>query len=382
MWGKREDMVVHGTDPYNAEPAPSALAARHLTALDTFYSRNHGPVPEIDKSTWRMRIDGLVRTPLVLGLEDLTRRFEQRTVVATLQCAGNRRADLHLVRDIPGEDLWGPCATSTATWTGSRLADVLRSAGIEREARHVDFGAPDVTELAYPPQAYGSSIPVGKALSEEVLLAWQMNGQELPALHGGPVRVVVPGYIGARSVKWLDRVTASREPSDSFFQTTAYRLLPVEGRPGPSAGISLGGVALSSAILIPSDGARVPAGDTDVQGYAYAGDRSIARVDVSLDHGRTWAQAELDDQASPWTWCLWRASVRLREGEVRISVRAWDTSSATQPESAHQVWNPKGYANSSWARATVTVSAAPPGPGDARPVLATREPHDQLGQPQ
>ena len=113
MWGKREDMVVHGTDPYNAEPAPSALAARHLTALDTFYSRNHGAVPEIDKSTWRMRIDGLVRTPLVLGLEDLTRRFEQRTVVATLQCAGNRRADLHLVRDIPGEDLWGPWSRRT-----------------------------------------------------------------------------------------------------------------------------------------------------------------------------------------------------------------------------------------------------------------------------
>jgi sulfite oxidase len=261
------------------------------------------------------------------------------------------------VRDIPGEELWGPCATSTATWTGARLADVLRSAGLDDEARHIGFGAPDVTKLAHPTQTYGSSIPVGKSSSDEVLLAWQMNGQDLPAVHGGPVRVVVPGYIGARSVKWLDRVTASRQPSDSYFQSTAYRLLPADGTPGPGVGISLGPVALNSAILVPADGATLPAGDTDVRGYAYAGDRGITRVDVALDGGRTWTQAQLDDLAARWTWCLWRTRLQLSEGEATISVRAWDTSAATQPASALQVWNPKGYVNSSWAHGTVTVSA-------------------------
>jgi len=356
MWGKRDDMVVHGSDPYNAEPARHALAGHHVTAIEIFYSRNHGPVPEIDPVTWRVRVDGLVTRPLCLGLEDLEREYEHHTITATLQCAGNRRADFNLVRDIPGEDLWGPGATSTATWTGARLADVLRSAGLDDEARHIDFGAPDVTKLAHPPQAYGSSIPVGKAISDEVLVAWQMNGQDLPAVHGGPLRVVVPGYIGARSVKWLDRVTASRQPSENFFQATAYRLLPVEGTPGPGAGISLGPVALNSAILVPDDGATIPAGDTDVRGYAYAGDRGITRVDVSLNQGRTWVQAQLDDQADRWTWCLWRTRLQLPEGEATISARAWDTSAATQPASPQQVWNPKGYVNSSWAHATVTVS--------------------------
>lgn len=357
-WGKREDMVVHGTDPYNAEPAPHALAGHHLTPVDTFYARNHGPIPDLDEATWRLRVDGLVATPLELTLGQLHDDFEQHTVTATLQCAGNRRAELNQVRRVPGEDPWGPGATSTATWTGVRLADVLQAAGLQTQARHVWFSAPDQTEPAPPTQTYGSSVEIHKALSDEVLLAWRMNGRPLPAVHGAPVRVVVPGYIGARSVKWLDRVTASLHPSDNYFQETAYRLLPANGTPGPGVGTSLGPVSLSSAILVPADGTTIPVGETDVHGYAYAGDRGIARVDVSLDDGTTWTQARLtNDEAGPWTWCLWRTTVRLPEGTARISVRAWDTAGATQPRSAHEVWNPKGYLNTSWARIAVTVPA-------------------------
>ena len=367
-WGKREDMVVHGTDPYNAEPAPHALANGHLTPIDMFYTRNHGPVPDLDPETWRLRVDGLVATPLELTRKALQEDFEQRTVTATLQCAGNRRADLNLVRRVPGEDLWGPGATSTATWTGAALAEVLRAAGLQGDARHACFSAPDLTGLAHPPQTYGSSVEIHKALSDEVLLAWQMNGQALPAVHGAPGRVVVPGYIGARSVKWLDRVTGSLHPSDSYFQETAYRLLPADGTPGPGIGMSLGPVALSSAILVPADGTTVPVGRTDVQGYAYAGDRGIARVDVSLDDGATWIEAALDDQAGPWTWRRWRIPLPLQEGKARISARAWDTAGATQPRSAGEVWNPKGYLNISCARATVIVVPAkersPSGPSE------------------
>ena len=354
-WGKRDDMVVHGTDPYNAEPAPHVLAGRPLTPVDTFYSRNHGPVPDVDPATWRLRVDGLVSTPCELTLGQLQGDFAQHTVAATLQCAGNRRADLDAVRRVPGEDPWGPGATSTATWTGARLADVLRAAGIEEDARHVWFSAPDRVEPAHLTQTYGSSVEVRKALSDEVLLAWQMNGHALPAVHGAPVRVVVPGYIGARSVKWLDRVTASLGPSDNYFQETAYRLLPADGTPGPGIGVSLGPVPLSCAILAPADGATVPVGRTEVQGYAYAGDRGVARVEVSLDDGATWIEARLDDRAAPWTWSLWRATLPLPAGGTRISARAWDTAGATQPRSADEVWNPKGYLNTSWARATVTA---------------------------
>jgi sulfite oxidase len=357
-WGKREDMVVHGTDPYNAEPAPHALAGRHLTPVDTFYTRNHGPVPTLDPATWQLRIDGLVTTPLELSMAALEENFEQHTVTATLQCAGNRRVDLNEVRHVPGEDPWGPGATSTATWTGARLADVLRAAGLQKHARHVCFSAPDRTEPATPSHTYGSSVEIQKALSDEVLLAWQMNGHALPAVHGAPVRVVVPGYIGARSVKWLDRVTASLRPSDNYFQETAYRLIPANGTPGPGNGMSIGPVPLSCAILTPADSTTLPVGPTEVHGYAYAGDRDIARVDLSLDDGATWIEADLDHQGGPWTWCLWRITLPLQEGTARISARAWDTAGATQPRSACEVWNPKGYLNTSWARVTVTVPTA------------------------
>lgn len=252
MWGKRDDMVVHQTEPFNAEPPPAALAGP-LTLADAFYSRNHGSIPQIDRSTWRLRVDGLVHRELDLVLADLQERFQPRTEVATLACAGNRRAGLMAVRDIPGQTPWGPAAISTAEWTGVRLADVLAAAGPTPGAAHIAFTAPDVSQVADPPQPFGGSIPLRKALSDEVLLAWSMNGQPLPAAHGGPVRVVVPGYIGARSVKWVQSITALAQPSDNYFQAADYRLLPPDADPTrPGQGFALGPVALTSAILSPT----------------------------------------------------------------------------------------------------------------------------------
>ncbi|SNS72698.1 sulfite dehydrogenase (cytochrome) subunit SorA apoprotein [Streptosporangium subroseum] len=358
IWDKRDDMVVHGTDPYNAEPSPCVLADRTLTPLDAFYSRNHGPIPDLDPASWRLTVDGLVGHPLTLSLEDLRSDFSEHALVATLQCAGNRRADLIKVRDIPGEDPWGPGAISTAHWNGVKLADVLARAELCPEAAHIAFAAPDVSDIADPPQPYGGSIPVAKAITGQVLLAWGMNGRPLPRAHGAPVRAIVPGWIGARSVKWLQRVTAQAEPSDNYFQATAYRMLPSEADPartGPCAGISLGPVTLNTAILRPDDGARLRPGLTQIAGYAYAGEnRAVARVDVSLDEGGTWIQADLDEQVSPWAWQHWRTTADLGEGETVITARAWDTAGATQPESARHLWNPKGYANTSWARIHVT----------------------------
>lgn len=354
LWGKRDDMVVHETEPYNAEPPPGGLADRPLTDVESFYSRNHGPIPDLDAAAWRLRIDGLVQHPLELSLNELRDRFDASTVVATLQCAGNRRQGLIEVRDIAGEDPWGPGATSTARWTGVRLAEVLAGAGIDPGAEHVAFAAPDVSELANSPQPYGGSIPVAKALSSEVLLAWAMNDADLPRAHGGPIRVVVPGYIGARSVKWVQRITVAAQPSDNYFQATAYRVLPAEADPstaGPGDGISLTEVALNSAILTPDDGDTVGDGPLRISGYAFAGaDRGVARVDVSMDGGAHWQQATLDAQASPWSWRLWQATVQLSPGEVEIVARAWDTAAAAQPESPEHLWNPKGYVNNSWPR--------------------------------
>ncbi|MGH3499006.1 MAG: sulfite oxidase [Nocardioidaceae bacterium] len=356
-WGKRADMVVHSSEPFNAEPPASALAGNVLTPMDTFYARNHGAIPHVDPSTWRLTVGGLVGRELSLSLAELRTDYAHQEIVATLQCAGNRRAALLSVRDLPGEEPWGPGATSTARWTGVSLADVLGTAGVGAGAEHVEFAAGDVSPTADPPQAYGGSIDLAKARSREVLLAWGMNGQALPDAHGGPVRVVVPGYIGARSVKWVDRVSVRAQPSDNYFQAVAYRLLPPEADPErslPGEGLSLGPVALNTAILRPADGARLTAGSTEITGYAFAGDaRRVVRVDVSADGGATWRQAFLDEPASAWAWTHWRIRVDLAAGAREILARAWDSTGALQPASPEHVWNPKGYVNNSWARITV-----------------------------
>lgn len=169
MLGKREDMIVHEEEPYNAEPTRAALAESVITPVPTFYGRNHGPIPELDPQAWRLHVDGLLDQPVALSLADLQECYPPVMLVATLQCAGNCRQGLIEVRDIPGEDPWGPCATSTARWTGVRLSDVLTGAGVGPDGRHVAFEAPDVSEIAEPTQPYGASIPVSKALAGEVL---------------------------------------------------------------------------------------------------------------------------------------------------------------------------------------------------------------------
>jgi sulfite oxidase len=356
-YGKRDDLIVHEEEPFNAETGAAALAEGPVTATDAFYVRGHGPVPEIDPATWHLRIEGLVERELSLSIGTLREAFREREVTATLQCAGNRRAGLVAVRDIPGEAPWGPGATGTATWTGVALADVLSVAGVADTATHVGFEGADLSPEAKPSQRFGGSIPLDKALRREVLLAWAMNGEPLTPVHGAPLRVVVPGYIGARSVKWLERIELRAEPWEGYFQNVVYRLLPEDEQPAPGAGMPLGLVALNSDVLSPADGDTVPAGPLEVRGYAFAGgERYVARVDVSLDGGHSWSQAELLDDLGPWAWRHWRIRVDLAPGEHEITVRAWDSSAATQPEDEAALWNPKGYVNN--ARPRIRIRAA------------------------
>jgi sulfite oxidase len=349
-------MVVHVEEPFNAETGLAALGEDSVTATDAFYVRDHGPVPEIDPAAWRLRVHGLVERELVLSLAALREAFRECEVTATLQCAGNRRAGLISIREIPGESPWGPGATGTAVWKGVALGDVLAHAGTLPEASHVGFEGADLCPEANPAQRFGGSIPLYKAYRPEVLLAWSMNGEPLPPIHGAPLRLVVPGYIGARSVKWLERLELRSAPWSGHFQRVLYRLLPEDGTPGPDEGMALGLVALNSDVLSPADGATVPAGPLEVRGYAFAGgDRHVARVDVSLDGGRRWLQAELLEDLGRWAWRHWRVRLQLAPGEHEIVVRAWDSSAATQPEDEAALWNPKGYVNN--ARPRVRIRA-------------------------
>ena len=360
MWGKRGDMIVRAYLPYNAKPPPAVLANGDITPIDAFYARNHGPIPNIAPQRWRLTVDGRVDEPLSLTYDQLTTDFDQHNVVATLVCAGNRRAEMMRARSIPGQEPWAHGAISTADWRGVRLADVLAAAGVHRQdGLHVAFRAADVSQAARPVQPYGSSITLSKAMSPEVLLAWQMHSGPLPRAHGGPVRVVVPGYVGARSVKWLTGITVQPTPSDSYFQAHDYRILPPDADPEAASsgdGIPLSLLALNCDILHPIDDDRVPAGRLTIRGYGIAGDgRGIERVDVSLDDGRTWRQADLHPAPGRWSWRRWSLTVNVAPGPLRITARAFDDTGAAQPESPASLWNPRGYGNNAWARAAVRV---------------------------
>lgn len=356
-FGTRADMIVHEAEPFNAESSRAALLEGPLTAADAFYVRNHGTVPDLDPVAWRLRVGGLVERPLELSLDELRDgRFGLREEVVTLQCAGNRRVGLAAVREIPGEAPWGLGATGTARWRGVGLTDVLAAAGPRTGAAHVGFAAADESHEADAPERFGGSVPLAKALGAEVLLAWEMNGAPLARVHGAPLRVVVPGWVGARSVKWLERVEVRERPWDGYHQAVAYRLLAPDESPGPGVGQALGELPVVADVLDPGEGVSVAAGPVGVSGYAFAGgSRTVARVDVSADGGASWTQAELLEDLGRWAWRRWRATLALAPGEHVLVARAWDSAAGVQPEDPATLWNPKGYMNTAQGRVRISA---------------------------
>jgi sulfite oxidase len=265
-------------------------------------------------------------------------------------------------KPIPNELPWGMDAISHAVWAGVRLGDVLTGCGLENGADsdlHVDFLGLDETERLGKRFQYGGSIPLTKALKDEVILAYEMNGEPLTPLHGAPLRVVVPGYIGARSVKWLERITVQDKPSENYFQRRAYRLFPPQTNAEDvvwEEGMMLGEMNLTSVICSHEENEQVAAGLVTVEGYAMAGgERTVMRVDVSGDGGETWIQAELTNELQAMSWRLWKADLHLEAGEHQLVARAVDSAANYQPQKISQVWNFKGYMNNAWHRVNVTV---------------------------
>lgn len=355
--GKHSDYVVWQTEPYNGEPPAALLRQSLVTPLDLFYTRNHGPVPEVDAATYRLSIDGLVRASRSLSLTDLREGFPRVTQTTTLQCAGNRRTDLLAIAPIPGEVPWQDGAISTATWGGTLLRDVLAEVGVDPAARHVAFMGLDHVERHGHDVGFGGSIPLAAALHLDALLAFEMNGAPLTPLHGFPLRLVVPGYIGARSVKWLASLSLQLEPSTQYFQSHAYKVFPPHIGPQTvdwEQGLMLGELSVTAAITTPRDGATVPVGPLRVEGYAMAGgSRTVERVDVSSDGGATWQVARLTTPRQPGVWVFWEADVDVPPGGGEIVARAWDSAANTQPEDIRAIWNFKGYMNNAWARVNV-----------------------------
>jgi sulfite oxidase len=354
-------LIVQSQSPYNAETPLPRLRAALVTPQPDFYVRSHGNIPALDGAKHRLRVDGLVSKPLDLSMAELHQRFPEHTVTAVIQCAGNRRADLQSVRPTLGSP-WAPGAIGNARWTGVALADVLHAAGAKSGAAlHVAFDSCDeVDDPEEGRSTYGASIPMAKALTPDVLLAFAMNGEPLAPEHGFPLRVVVPGFAGVRSPKWLAAITVQDRPSDNHMQARDYKLLPPEVVTKEiidwNRGITINELPINAAICEPAHGAALKAGPNTLRGYAIASARDITRVDVSSDGGCHWTQAELEhDTNAPWSWTFWTVTLDLEKGQHELAVRAWDSASQTQPALPDDIWNIMGYVSAGWHRVHVSV---------------------------
>ncbi len=352
-----------GFDPegLNTGAAPRADRTSFLTPSGRFFTRSHAPVPAVAPDAFRLAVDGLVDRPLSLSLSDLLGRFPQRTLEATLVCAGLRRAEFAAIGPLNGELPWGLEPAGNGRWSGPALADVLAAAGIEAAARHVEFTGLDEVErggLRFP---FGGSVDLDKALTGDVLLATDLNGAPLPPAHGFPLRAVVPGWIGARSVKWLGRITVRDTPSDNYFFTKAYRILrDADADPerplDVSTGTAMSEVPLNALIVDPAPGARIAAGPATVRGWAIGtGGSPITGVDVSLDGGNGWIRARTAGENPAWSWTFWEATVDLKPGRHALVVRAFDAAGSRQPARLEDTANVKGYGNNAWHRVEVEV---------------------------
>ena len=353
--GKEEGFAFLTRGPDNGGPALPTLADSRVTPVERFFVRSHADPPAIDPRAFRLEVKGLVHRPLAISLADLQKKFQRVTVEAPLICAGNRRRELASVAPIFGEVPWGPEAVGNARWTGLRLSELVHAVGPKPRAKHVWLTSLDRSTKGGKPTPFGGSIELVKARSAEVLLAYEMNGAPLRPDHGFPLRAVVPGYIGARSVKWLGEIRLATGPSPNPFQKHTYKRVPAGFTPAHLARARpLGPVELNCAIATPQHGDQLKAGRVRVRGYAIAphGGR-IKRVEVSGDGGRTWVRAQVDGAGGPWAWRLWRADIHMPRGSSMLVARATAADGAEQPETLSSAWNAGGYVNNAWHRVAV-----------------------------
>lgn len=353
-------LAVRMQDPFNAEPELDDLVENWITPTKFFYVRNHAPVPKIDVKSFRVSVEGLVKKPLKLSPGELKERFKTTTVVATMTCAGNRRYEHSKVKKVGGVQ-WREGAIGNARWGGVKLSDVLKAAGLKPEAKHVWFEGLDEIDRNGKTIGFGGSIPLEKALYDTktmpgALLCHEMNGEPLPPAHGFPLRTVVPGYIGARSVKWLGRIVVSDRPSPNHYLADAYKLVTEGTKLEWAEAGPLYAWPLNSVICEPRAGAKLKAGVVRVTGYALPHGRpgrTISRVQLSADGGNTVVEAKLTSPKREHCWALWSADVKVTPKTKQLIVRATDSAGDVQPRKVD--WNMKGYMYNAWHRVPVTV---------------------------
>lgn len=341
-------LMLHVDPALNGEPDP-ALLGEPITPISAFFVRNNGTLPSVgDIEQWRLRIDGEVNQPKNWSIAELQRDFETVTVTSVLECAGNGRS---LFKPVTEGVPWRLGAVGCARWTGVRLRDVLLASGAKASAVYTGHYAPD-SQIADPSRpALSRGLPIAKALSPETLVAFGMNGEPLPLLHGGPLRIVAPGYPGSAWQKWLYRVSLRPHVHDGEKMLGSNYRLPIRpavpGEPIAESDFAvITDMKVKALITSPSHGFIAALGrSVTVRGFAWSGSIEVAAVRVSGDGGVNWIEAELGQAEGTYAWRPFAVVVPANQaGAMRIVAQARDVAGHEQPLNA-ALWNPRGYCN-------------------------------------
>jgi DMSO/TMAO reductase YedYZ molybdopterin-dependent catalytic subunit len=336
--GKSPDLIQHGSTTFET---PLELVDGFLTPNDLFFIRSNGPVSiDIPADEWRLTVSGLVGEELELSLADL-QGMNPRTITAFLECSGNSRGRFAAEPEEVEGTQWGNGAVGNAEWTGVSLIDVLDMAGVQE-------GAVDVVSQGGDFEEMRRGLPIEVATYPDVMLVWQMNGEDLPAPNGGPVRLLVPGWGGIASTKWIVGLDVIDHPFDGHYNTESYVIIDEDGtivRPVRE-------MPPKSVITAPVSGAELTAGEQTVSGFAWSGYAGIDRVEVSIDGGE-WQEAQIVEEAGPLSWVRFAFPWNAEAGEHVLRSRATDEIALSQPEAVN--WNAKGYQMNAVFDVPVTV---------------------------
>lgn len=381
-WIERNFSLIRltGKHPFNSEPPLSRLMHHgFITPVPLHYVRNHGPVPKASWSDWTVEVTGLVKRPMKFTMDQLVNEFPSRELPVTLVCAGNRRKEQNMVKQTIGFN-WGAAAVSTTVWRGVPLRALLKRCGVQSKkkgALNVCFEGSDVLPGGGGSK-YGTSIKKEFAMdpSRDIIVAYMQNGEMLSPDHGFPVRMIIPGFIGGRMVKWLKRIVVTTQESESYYHYKDNRVLP----PHVDAELAnaeawwykpeyiINELNINSVITTPCHEEILPINAWTTQrpytlrGYAYSGGgKKVTRVEVTLDGGETWSVCTLDHPEKPtkygkyWCWCFWSLEVEVLDllSAKEIAVRATDETLNTQPEKL--IWNVMGMMNNCWFRVKMNV---------------------------
>jgi DMSO/TMAO reductase YedYZ molybdopterin-dependent catalytic subunit len=323
--------IVRSEKPLNLEMRFETLDG-FVTPVESFFVRTHFPIPKIDRKTWRLRVEGHVERPFDIGYDDLF-KLESCGLPVTLECAGNNRNFLQ--PKVKGVQ-WGLGAVGTAEWTGVALSLLLDRAGVKSGACEVILEGADGGELDDQKNPVGHlhfarSVPLEKARAD-VLLAYKMNGAELPVQHGFPLRAIVPGWYAMASIKWLHRVVVIEKPFEGYYQTRDYAYW--KRREGSAELTPISEMQVKAVIARPARDEIVPANSSvRVHGAAWTGNGEIKGVELSTDGGSTWNETRLTSEFRPNAWRLWEFDWKTpaAPGKVTLMARATDSLERTQP---------------------------------------------------